>query len=155
MDDGAVLDVGAGADADDLMSPRTRQWNQIPVSEPITTSPITAAVGAMKASGAIVGVTPSSEKIGPEAASIGIGSGIRHFPRADAGVQAKHQPDVLHRGAGRALAEIVQARDQHRLTVFLVGVDSRVPAGRCRSAPPAPACRRPGRGSTRTRSQPA
>ena len=47
------------------MSPRTRQWNQMPVSAPITTSPITAAVGAMKASGAIVGVTPSSEKTVP------------------------------------------------------------------------------------------
>ena len=31
----------------EFMSPRTRQWNQIPVSEPTTTSPITAAVGAM------------------------------------------------------------------------------------------------------------
>jgi hypothetical protein len=41
-------------------SPRTRQWNQMPVSEPTTTSPITAAVGAMKASGATFGVTPSS-----------------------------------------------------------------------------------------------
>ena len=41
-------------------SPRTRQWNQTPVSEPISTSPITAAVGAMNASGATFGVTPSS-----------------------------------------------------------------------------------------------
>ena len=44
-----------------FMSPRTRQWNQMPVSEPISTSPITAAPGAMKASGATFGVTPSSE----------------------------------------------------------------------------------------------
>ena len=43
-----------------FMSPRTRQWNQMPVSEPISTSPITAAVGAMNASGAIFGVMPSS-----------------------------------------------------------------------------------------------
>jgi hypothetical protein len=47
------------------MSPRTRQWNQIPVSEPMTTSPMIAAVGAMKASSAICGVTPSSEKTVP------------------------------------------------------------------------------------------
>ena len=47
------------------MSPRTRQWNQIPVSDPITTSPITAAVGAMNASSAMTGVTPSSEKTVP------------------------------------------------------------------------------------------
>ena len=64
----AVLDVGARADADEVaVSPRTRQWNQMPVSEPITTSPITAAVGAMKASGAIFGVTPSSVEHRPHA----------------------------------------------------------------------------------------
>jgi hypothetical protein len=48
-----------------FISPRTRQWNQIPVSDPITTSPMTAAVGAINASSAIVGVTPSSEKTLP------------------------------------------------------------------------------------------
>ena len=42
-----------------FMSPRTRQLNQTPLSAPITTSPITAALGAMKASGAMVGTTPS------------------------------------------------------------------------------------------------
>jgi len=49
----------------EFMSPRTRQWNQIPVSDPTTTSPMTAAVGAMNASSAIVGVTPSREKMVP------------------------------------------------------------------------------------------
>jgi hypothetical protein len=43
-----------------LLSPRTTQANQMPVSAPISTSPITAAVGAMKAVGWIRGTTPSS-----------------------------------------------------------------------------------------------
>src|ERR1017187_8858597 len=94
----------------EFMSPRTRQWNQTPVSDPIATSPITAAVGAMNASSAIVGVTPCNEKIGPNP-PYGR-SGMRHFPRPDACVQPKHQADVLHRGARRTLAEIVEARDQ-------------------------------------------
>jgi hypothetical protein len=37
------------------------QWNQMPVSEPTSTSPITTAPGAINASGATLGVTPSSE----------------------------------------------------------------------------------------------
>src|ERR1700679_4348217 len=82
----------------EFMSPRTRQWNQTPLSEPTTTSPITAAVGAMNASSAIVGVTPSSEKIGPNPPWRGR-SGIRHFAFADALMQAKHQSDILHGGA--------------------------------------------------------
>ncbi len=36
--------------------------------------------------------------------------------------QAEHQAKVLHRRAGRALAEIVQPRDQHRLAMLLVGM---------------------------------
>ena len=47
------------------MSPRTRQWNHTPVSDPITTSPMIAAVGAMKASSAMMGVTPFREKTVP------------------------------------------------------------------------------------------
>ena len=43
-----------------LVSPRSTQWNQTPLSGPISTSPITAAVGAMNASGATFGVMPSS-----------------------------------------------------------------------------------------------
>ena len=77
MDDRPVLDVGARADADEFRSPRTRQWNQIPVSAPITTSPITAAVGAMKASAAITGVTPSARRRAE--AAIG-GSGMSQLP---------------------------------------------------------------------------
>ena len=64
-----------------FMSPRTRQWNQIPVSDPITTSPMTAAVGAMKASSAMVGVTPSNEKMVPYGQSL---SRIGQRPRIDA-----------------------------------------------------------------------
>ncbi len=84
------------------------------VPDPITTSPITAAVGAMNASAAMVGVMPSNEKIGPNPPRGR--SGMRHFPRPDAFVQAKHQSDVLHSGLRtRPLAEIVEPRDQHGL----------------------------------------
>src|SRR5690349_10518027 len=85
-----------------FMSPRTRQWNQIPVSGPISTSPITAAEGATNASGAILGVTPSSEKIGPVpvtgTAPPRDDSGIHRLPRGHARVQAEHEADVLDGG---------------------------------------------------------
>src|ERR1700761_4945712 len=77
----------------EFMSPRSRQWNQMPVSDPITTSPITAAVGAMKASSAICGVTPFREKTVPH----GQRSGILHFPHTL--VDAHHQTDILHGSA--------------------------------------------------------
>src|ERR1700712_991803 len=119
----------------EFMAPRTRQWNQTPVSDPITTSPIMAAVGAMKASSAICGVTPSREKTGPYGqvflgiVSSGIVllgivlSGIQQLPSTYACVQTEHEGDVLDGGTGCPFAEVVQARDQHRLTVFFVGVD--------------------------------
>ena len=41
-----------------FMSPRTRQPNQMLVSAPISTSPMTLAVGARKTLGSMVGQTP-------------------------------------------------------------------------------------------------
>src|SRR5215210_920439 len=83
----------------EFMSPRTRQWNQIPVSEPITTSPMIAAVGAINASAAMIGVTPSSENTVP-GGGWGTTSGISHLLRGtDTALQPEHQADVLHRRA--------------------------------------------------------
>src|SRR5271155_5388570 len=104
----------------EFRSPRTRQWNQIPVSEPTATSPITAAVGAMNASAAIVGVAPFSEKTGPNP-PYGR-SGMHHFPTPDTFMQTEHKSDILHHRPGRTFAEIVEPRDQHGLTVLLVNV---------------------------------
>src|ERR1051326_4834320 len=104
----------------EFRSPRTMQWNQMPVSAPTVTSPMTAAVGAMNASGAMVGEPPFREKIGPYP-PYGR-SGMGHLARADAFVQAQHEADVLDRGAGGAFAEIVPPRDQHDIGVLLVGI---------------------------------
>src|SRR5436190_20628533 len=37
--------------------------------------------------------------------------------------KTQHQPHVLHGRARRALAQIVEPRDQHRLAMFLAGKD--------------------------------
>src|ERR1700675_1907625 len=37
--------------------------------------------------------------------------------------KTQHQPHVLHRRARGALAEIVEARDENRLTMFVAGKD--------------------------------
>ena len=108
------------------MSPRTRQWNQMPVSDPISTSPITAAVGAMKASAAILrrhAVQARNTVPGGGCTTTRCGSGIRQLAGTDTGMQPQHQGDVLHGRARRPFAQVVQPRDQHRLAVFLVGVD--------------------------------
>src|SRR5271155_2502835 len=104
----------------EFRSPRTRQWNQIPVSEPTATSPITAAVGAMNASAAIVGVTPFSEKTGPNP-PYGR-AGMHHFPAPHAFMQTQHKADILPRRPRRTFAEIVEPSHQNGLTVLLVDV---------------------------------
>ena len=42
------------------------------------------------------------------------------------GRNAQHQADVLHGRAGRALAEVVEPRDQHGLGVLLAGEDAQL-----------------------------
>ena len=39
------------------------------------------------------------------------------------GGQTEHQTEVLHRRTGRALAQVVEPRHQHRLPVGLVSID--------------------------------
>src|SRR5271165_714536 len=103
------------------VSPRSRQWNQIPVSAPISTSPITTAVGAMKASSAIRGVTPSSENTVPYGQRDN--SGINQLPFSDTGTQPQHQGDVLDGGARGTFAQIVQPSDQYRLPIGFIPGD--------------------------------
>src|SRR5258706_8936191 len=94
-----------------LLSPRNTQPYQIDEPAPISTSPMTTAVSAMKASGAIRGSRPPKALIKPDMLASLTG-------------QSQHQLDVLDGGTGGAFAQIVEPRHQHRLTLRLIGIDT-------------------------------
>ena len=60
VDDGAVLNGGAGADGDVPEVAAEDGAGQTLDSEPMTTSPMTTASGWTKASASMLGATPSS-----------------------------------------------------------------------------------------------
>ena len=105
-----------------FVSPRSTQCHHTLAPAPISTSPMTLAVGATQASEAMRGVTPSSVHSGPSMGKrwllidVLAGGGWR--------VQAEHQPQVLHCGARCAFAEVVEPGHQHRVAMGWAGVDA-------------------------------
>src|SRR4029077_1372336 len=105
-----------------LVSPRSTQPTQMLARGPISTSPMMTAVGAMKASGAILGCRPSKGMI-----SGCISTPSRKHGRLleTGGLRpARHQVHVLHGLAGGALDQIVDGRDQDRPARDAVGEDA-------------------------------
>src|SRR5579875_3669241 len=94
---------------------------------------MTAAVGAIHASGAMRGLMPANAKSGPwpwiaaaprkAGASSGMGGVVLGNGSRDAVGQAEHKQRVLHRGPRSAFAEIIEPRHQHGLPARLVAED--------------------------------
>src|SRR4029077_6907519 len=110
-----------------LVSPRSTQPYQMLARGPISTSPMMTAVGAMKASGAILGCRSSRGMIRGCTLFLERRIGSRkHRLLLEAGRlgPAGHQVHVLHRLAGGALHQIVDDRDQDRAARHAIGIDA-------------------------------
>src|SRR4051812_1600484 len=94
-----------------LVSPRRTQPYQMLARGPISTSPMMTAVGAMNASGAILGWRPAK---GMSSGCIETDFSREHrlLPETRRLRPAGHQVHVLHRLAGGALHQIVDDRGQ-------------------------------------------